>query len=1117
MMKRLATQDCAILIGGIDGSIFAGKELGISDIGSHLIAKNIPDKTAWLGFDIHFPFGEENEENGFGMCYSWSDSEGIAVPAKTYAITVKFPRHNVVCTIRPANASTRSRFPDETRELSLVEVVLEDKAQVIIEGYGMPYANRGHIAEKWLRENTPLINDVTLTGLLAQRSYHFVVASEHSKLSEDWSFDLLPPPFNYPYGTDHTWKSQSEYAAMLRNSRGHQFFPRTSFDNINELLTVLSQSQIQDVFWLEAEAEKMRKTKVPAYFIPKAMDYDGEKEHNLYYAIVALPPEYRTTFESAWRRLAKEGTLKIFLHRPSEDSAGHWDAYIVDTPSARYVLEQHPTETHELVLCVRRPPRYHKRSGPDFRVWGFGNRSIADAALEESKKLWNCISLDFSTNLKDFERKISEGSCLFGPCAEPSNLAVLGLTEEMREKNPAACKEIVRRGIFRMHVQKDLLLGTGFYNTLRAKPQSTGGEIETALADLRINGASRGTKFWRLPGQPLLDVSDRDFVDALMQEALPEDRSRFTEYLRNRPLGLGIIIAPPGFGKTTALAVGALAMAQTLGKLFLSGPTHVSVDNAAARLDVISGRVTKRLNDKLGQQDESPKYRRKLIIRAYKIGDELTAFKNLLRNPGDADKAAPTSEWSVDSKWKLHLSLAYWVLVVLRAPTVRQLGPDDKADLLEIRDRYDEDEMFDRLRAIATGAIDWADYKRGTMATDDEIKGIMTAIINVADVIETTPYQACKEPFCEWKKEQARGFVFDEAGNMNRPDLLCVWGNTCQPCLLAGDEKQLPPTVMTKLERDGEGNFLNRFAGDGAISPIQHFKSMGWPVYRLRVQLRMAVGQFDLTYNQVYKDIPFTYGPGCDISLPQHHIGRQLELYLGIKFPDLTSAPAGELHPVFVHCMGSQASRDKFSGSTRNPDQVKIGLNLLVDFVEAFDVRPQDIVIISPYSANISTIEKFRKRPKFASLKPMRPAATVDSFQGQEGDIVMIIMGTTTSTGPGFTSDEHRLNVLLSRHRSGLIIVGDINVTGNVKNHETPFKGVNIIGKTGEKFFDKCNMLRNVHVDLHSAGRVVRVAAYDIKGTFEDDDDLLARLKARRKPPKGHPTGWHDAVVSRCV
>ncbi|KIE02685.1 hypothetical protein MAJ_00987, partial [Metarhizium majus ARSEF 297] len=1077
-MKRLVTEDCAILIGGINGSIFAGKGLGMSDVGSNLIAKNIPDKTAWLGFDIHFPFGEDNEENGFGMCYNWSDSEGIAVPAKTYTVTVKFPRHNVLRIIRPVNALTRSRFPDEKRELSLVEVVLKNDAEVIIEGYGMPYANQGHIAEKWLLENMPIANGITIMGLLEQRSYYFVVASEHNKLSEDWNFDILPPPFSYPYGTEHSWKSQSEYAAMIWNNKGHQFFPRTSFDSINELLTVLSQSQIQDFFWLEAEAKKMRQTKVPAYFIPTTEE-EAEEGTQVYYAIVALRPEYRTTFDSAWRRLAKEGTLQIYLHGSSDDEAGHWDAFIIDTPSARYDLEKHPIETHELVLCVKRPPWYHKSSRPDFSVWGFQNRSTADDALKISRNQWNCISLDFYTNLQDFERKINEGPRLFGRRAEPSNLAALGRTERMRETDPEAFQAIVSHGKRRMRYQMNLLLGTGFYNTVRVKSASAGGKIETAMAHLGL-GRVPYSSSRPLPTISLLNVAGRDFVEALMQEALPEDRSRFTKYLRNRPLGLGIIIAPPGFGKTTALAVGALAMAQTLGKLYVSGPTHVSVSNAAARLDAVSARVTKRINDKLRQKGDSPKYQRKLVIRAYKMRDELTAFKNVLRNPHDVDKAVPKSPWSSESKWKLHLSLAYWALVVLRAPTVRQLGPDDKADLLAIRDRYDRNPTFGKLRAAATGAISWADYSKGGMVTGHEIKGIMTAIIDVADIIATTPSQSCRDPFLRWKQEQARGFVFDEAGNMNRSDLLCVWGNTCQPCLLAGDEKQLPPTVMTKLERDAGGDFLNRFAGDGAISPIQHFKSMGWPVYRLHVQLRMAVGQFDLTYNQVYKDIPFTYGPGGVITLPHHNIGRQLEQYLRCKFPNLTPAPDGELRPVFVHCSGSKASRDQFSGSIRNPDQIRVALTLLVDFVERFGARPQDMVIISPYSASISTIEKLRKSAEFAALKPMRPAATVDSFQGQEGDIAVIIMGTTASTGPGFTADEHRLNVLLSRHRSGLIIVGDINVTGDVENQDIPFEGMDIIGKSGEKYFDKCTMLRNIHLDLHSAGRVVRVPVFDV-------------------------------------
>ncbi|PKK44321.1 hypothetical protein CI102_12918, partial [Trichoderma harzianum] len=60
-------------------------------------------------------------------------------------------------------------------------------------------------------------------------------------------------------------------------------------------------------------------------------------------------------------------------------------------------------------------------------------------------------------------------------------------------------------------------------------------------------------------------------------------------------------------------------------------------------------------------------------------------------------------------------------------------------------------------------------------------------------------------------------------------------------------------------------------------------------------------------------------------------------------------------------------------------------------------------------------------------ISDMRPAATVDSSQICEADIVVAIPGTTEVVGPGFTTDEHRFNVMLSRQKSGLLIFGDIN------------------------------------------------------------------------------------------
>lgn len=39
---------------------------------------------------------------------------------------------------------------------------------------------------------------------------------------------------------------------------------------------------------------------------------------------------------------------------------------------------------------------------------------------------------------------------------------------------------------------------------------------------------------------------------------------------------------------------------------------------------------------------------------------------------------------------------------------------------------------------------------------------------------------------------------------------------------------------MSAQEKDREGNAINRFANDGAVSSLCFFRANGWPVYRLR-------------------------------------------------------------------------------------------------------------------------------------------------------------------------------------------------------------------------------------------------------------------------------------------
>lgn len=309
-----------------------------------------------------------------------------------------------------------------------------------------------------------------------------------------------------------------------------------------------------------------------------------------------------------------------------------------------------------------------------------------------------------------------------------------------------------------------------------------------------------------------------------------------------------------------------------------------------------------------------------------------------------------------------------------------------------------------------------------------KLKLLMWAIFEAADAICTTPSLSCKSPFKEWKETRAKGIAVEGAGSISRPDLNSVWGNTLLPCVIAGDDKQLSPSVVTDdRDQDKDGNMLNRFAPEGKVSPLLFFKSMGWPIFQLHTQLRMATGLFDICRREFYSTVPFQYSIDCNINLPRYKIGRQLESFMQQKYRTMVPAPRGQLLPIFIHCPNSWCTINQSTGSKQNPGQVRIALQLLNVFVRKEQVDACDIAIITPDYANVRLIKSDLESSKYLALSKMRPAVTID-FQGQEADIIAVIFGTTKESGPGYTTDKGRLNVIFSRQKSGLLVFGDINV-----------------------------------------------------------------------------------------
>jgi len=86
-----------------------------------------------------------------------------------------------------------------------------------------------------------------------------------------------------------------------------------------------------------------------------------------------------------------------------------------------------------------------------------------------------------------------------------------------------------------------------------------------------------------------------------------------------------------------------------------------------------------------------------------------------------------------------------------------------------------------------------------------------------------------------------------------------------------------------------------------------------------------------------------------------------------------------------------------------------------------------DFGLISPYKAQVQYLRQLMKKDSF--FRPFRRLIsinTVDGFQGQERDVMMISLVRANETGEiGFLRDLRRMNVAMTRARMKLIILGD--------------------------------------------------------------------------------------------
>ncbi|HRN15996.1 MAG TPA: AAA domain-containing protein [Xylanibacter oryzae] len=91
-----------------------------------------------------------------------------------------------------------------------------------------------------------------------------------------------------------------------------------------------------------------------------------------------------------------------------------------------------------------------------------------------------------------------------------------------------------------------------------------------------------------------------------------------------------------------------------------------------------------------------------------------------------------------------------------------------------------------------------------------------------------------------------------------------------------------------------------------------------------------------------------------------------------------------------------------------------------------------DVGIISPYRAQVQYLRRLiKKKEYFKPYRKLISVNTVDGFQGQERDIILISLVRANNDGQiGFLRDLRRMNVAITRARMKLIILGDSETMG---------------------------------------------------------------------------------------
>ena len=248
--------------------------------------------------------------------------------------------------------------------------------------------------------------------------------------------------------------------------------------------------------------------------------------------------------------------------------------------------------------------------------------------------------------------------------------------------------------------------------------------------------------------------------------------------------------------------------------------------------------------------------------------------------------------------------------------------------------------------------------------------------------------------------------VFDEATQATEPAVYIPLVLS-KSLVMAGDHKQLPPTVLSEKAKE----ILSKTLFERLIENFSENSKM------LRVQYRMNERIMEFSSRTFYEGKLI-----ADESVKERTLESLGYTLNGIEDDFLKEVLDPKEPLVLIDTSNHQNKwerQKRGSTSYENPLEAAI-VSRVLEGLLMMGVPNEEIGIITPYDDQVELISK--------KISEKVKVSSVDGFQGQEREVIIISFVRSNRSGEmGFLNDIRRLNVSITRAKSKLIMVGDFS------------------------------------------------------------------------------------------